>query len=213
MTTPQTEAPAPPSPRLLPADADTAARMITYCKLLADAFAARKTELQDEAKERRLFRRKATIPVEHPADPERDLSLVSVTNPKPKAVSTAPAELRDWMLEHHDDLCRDQDIIVGSTEAVIQALREYAPDSVVAKLVTIKRGPADWAVEDILRASLDADRPVGPGGEIDDDAPPGVQIVRPEPTVQVRLAEDAIEHLTSFVAAGGAAQALGIASE
>ena len=190
---PQVQDEAPPSPTVLPADGQTAATMLTLHKLLTEQLTGARGRIIDHARTERLLRPGARFVVDNPADPDRELGTVTVPKPSPPkhAVTDEPA-LHEWIRTHHDDLCRDDDQLTpGRTADIIAALRDYAPDDVIADLVQTKRVVPAWAVEDILRASDEAGQAVGPGGEIDDDAPPGVALRSRTSVPSVKLTPDA----------------------
>ncbi|MEV1295172.1 hypothetical protein [Pseudonocardia sp. NPDC049635] len=197
---PQVATTAPPSPSVLPADGQTAATMLALHKLLTERLAGARTSLIEHARTERLLRPGARFVVDNPADPDRELATVTVPKPSaPKHTVTDEPALHDWIREHHDDLCRDHDQLApGRTADVIAALRDYAPDDVVADLVHTSRTVPGWAVEDILRASDEAGQVVGPGGEIDDDAPPGIAYRSRQGVPSVKLAADATEQFTAL---------------
>ena len=130
-----------------------------------------------------------------PADPSVKLAAVTATDPESTAKVTDPEAFHQWMRDNYPDRCEERDLLVGSTAQVIDALREHCPADVLARLVTTDVVPRDWATAEVLTLTKTAGAPVGPGGEMDENAPPGVELEQKPSVVQVRLEPGAVEHV------------------
>jgi hypothetical protein len=169
-------------------------------KAIADHTAARMKTLREDAPE--VFLPGDGLPVVSPLNRRLKLAKVTATDPKPEAVVTDPDELRDWFLENHDDRCEDVDQLIGTTAQVIDALRQYAPAEILDQLVTTERTVPDYEVKNLLTRSAGTGQPIGPGGEVDENAPRGVEVRDKPSNVQVLLTEGAIPHILELWQAG-----------
>lgn len=186
-----------PAPHINPR---LAAFEFAVTKAIADHAASRMKTLRERAVE--AFIPSDRIPVVSPIDRRRHIATVSATDPKPEAVVTDRDELTAWFFEHYDERCEDVEKLVGSTAQVIAALRQYAPADVVDQLITVDRIVPDYEISNLLTRSAGSGKPIGPGGEIDDQAPPGVEVRERDWSMQVRLADDAIPHILELWRAG-----------
>jgi hypothetical protein len=174
-------------------DPVVAAERFATVKALAEGFAALLNTMRENAD--LAFRPKQRQPVVSPTDPNLELALVSMTNPSPKAAVTDQTAFEAWMRERYPEKFQTRDRLIGSTTDVIAALRAYVPEFVLDSLVTTEDYLPDWETKAVLTHSKGAGCPVGPGGETGEDAPPGITVETPHPTVQVRLTEDAVPHV------------------
>lgn len=171
-----------------------AALQFVVTKTLADHCASAMKTLREHAGD--AFRRGDRLTVTSPVD-DTPLGTVSATNPGREAVVVDRDEFNQWMLENYDDRCEDTPIILASTAQLVDLLAEHAPH-----LLTWDRRPADWAENEVLKLSAKVGQPIGPGGEIGEHAPPGIEVRTKASTVQVRLAEDAFDRVAELWRAG-----------
>lgn len=152
-----------------------------------------------------------TLAVRSPLDDTR-IARVLRTDPDPTAAVTDQAALEKWVVKRYPEK------LVGRWEirnmsAAIDVLRAHAPH-----LVAFVESVPDWAVNELVKKSATAGQPVGYGGEVDDDAPPGITIETPDGVLQVRVdwqqAESAIVALwdAHMVAMDGNIRRIGGAS-
>jgi hypothetical protein len=132
------------------------------------------------------------VSVAAPDHPDLDLGHVLRTQPKGSAVVTDPYAFAKWMATNYPE--RVQDVTTIPTTNLVEAiliLREHAP-YVLVDIATVM----DWAEAEVLKLTVRAKEPCGPGGELDI---PGIGYEPPGPgVVTVRLSNDgpaAIERL------------------
>jgi hypothetical protein len=154
--------------------------LVTKCvaDVAANAIRERRTELAE------ALTNGDRINVSAPDDAVTDLGHVLRTKPKGVAVVTDVAALTKWMTVNYPDRVQNVTTIPPSNLGkAIQILRECAP-YILADVTTIM----DWAESEILKCTVKAKAPCGPGGELDI---PGVTYQPPGPgVITVRLSDD-----------------------
>jgi len=109
------------------------------------------------------------------ADPSgsgRVISQVTVDKAGYKATVTDPKEVEQWVRKKYPEkLQKKTRIVPGQEEAVILALRQYA-----GFLLEEYEDIPDYVISGLLSKCEQAHKPMGWGGEIDDDAPPGIKV-------------------------------------
>lgn len=166
-------------------------------KGIATAASTAEKRLRAEAEE--VFRRGDRLTVESPYDDGTELGTVTMTKPAPVAAVTDETAFVGWMADRYPDQCDDEVSIDPACMAdAIAYLAEHAPDYLTRPRTVVR----PWAREAVLKLSLDAGQPIGPGGECDADAPAGVAVNRPKPTVQVRLTPNAVPTVGRMLADG-----------
>lgn len=138
------------------------------------------------------------VNVVSPDDPTMKLGTVWKTETKPSAVVTSEPEFLKWHQDNYEDRVELVPELDSNRMSEIMAIVEARnPD-----LIRWKPKVKDWAREEILKATIKARQAVGPGGEIDDHAPP-VEFVPPKNgTLTVKAAEDAGEIVRSLWESG-----------
>jgi hypothetical protein len=199
-----------PAPTLSPeVDLRAAAADLAFNKVIHEIAGARNRALRDAAPA--AFFPGETVIVTHPLDRRRKIARVTASDPKPVAVISDEDAFRDWMLEHHDDQCEDVEVLLGASgitggnlRKIITVLRAYAPAEVQDELITTDRRPLEHVVSNMLKRSANLGEPVGPNGELGDDAPPHIEIRTKLPTVTVTLEDTAVDDVVELWRAGRA---------
>ncbi|HWO59451.1 MAG TPA: hypothetical protein VNO31_05395, partial [Umezawaea sp.] len=107
-----------------------------------------------------------------PSGSGRTISQVTVWKAGYKATVTDPLELEKWVKEKYPEkVVKKTRIVPGNEDAVILALREHA-----GFLLEEHEDVPDYVLAGLLAKSEQAHKPMGWGGEIDDDAPPGIKV-------------------------------------
>lgn len=174
--------PEAPTPR------DTALAFIVT-KAFGDAAKAADKHLRSIAPDAFLEGDRVVVP--SPYDRRMRLGTVTMTNPAPVASIDVASEdaFTAWMAERYPDQVEEScRILPGSMAAAIAVLVEHAPHLLDEPEVRVR----PWAREAVLKASVAEGKPVGPGGEVDQDAPPGVTVHKPAGTPQVRMNPEAM---------------------
>lgn len=111
------------------------------------------------------------------------VGLVWRTDPKGTAVVTDRPALTAWVVENYPERI-DTEYVPIPWHLVVKVLEEHAPE-----LLTGSQVIAPWAEGEILRNTVKAKHPCGPGGEAD---VPGVAYEPPAPgVVTAKLSDDA----------------------
>jgi hypothetical protein len=126
-----------------------------------------------------FLRRGDRLTITDPFNDDVKIGTVSKTDPDDTAEVTDPAAFRDWMATHYPENVRHQRHITGPMDEVVAVLAEHAPHLLSEEAVEVR----PWARDEVLRKSVTAGVPVGPGGELD---VPGVTVKKGKPTLQVR---------------------------
>lgn len=124
----------------------------------------------------------------HPDDDERAIAKVTHFAPKKKATVVDRAAVDAWILANYPDKTETNTKVIGSQADVMDVLREHAP--FLLEDVTEVR---DWARNELLLKSAAAGVPTGFGGEIDEHAPPGIQVTSPAGVLRVTVQPNAAE--------------------
>lgn len=140
-----------------------------------------------------LMKKGDTISARSPLD-DTKIARVSKSDPKRRALITDRAAVEAWINERYPDKLVERTEITGPMPEVLAVLRAHAPH-----LVTDRKSVPDWAVNELLLKAEKAGAPVGYGGELDDHAPPGIEVSTPDGVVSVTLdkanADEAIRAL------------------
>lgn len=122
------------------------------------------------------------VGVPDPTDPDVRLGMVYRTESKPSAVVTDEDEFIVWHLREHPSRVNTIMSIDPNREGeALDVLHRYAPDLLVSR-----HEVDDWAREEVLKATVKAREPVGPHGELDDQAPPVRYVPAKKGTITVR---------------------------
>ena len=166
-----------------------AALQFAVTKAVADHATAAMKTLREDANQ--VFMPGDRLVVTSPLDRRVRIGTVTATDPEDEAVVVDEAAFTEWMTEHHGDQCETTGELIGSTWQVVAAILNHCPPDVADSLVRTSLKPTAQARNAVLKLSAKAGVPVGPGGEV--DGPPGIEIRQKPSTVQVRLAEDAMD--------------------
>lgn len=169
---------------------------LTTAMAIKNAGAAAEAKIRKEAGD--VFRRGERLVVSSPYDDDVDLAELTVTKPKAAPAVTDEAAFTAWMAKQYPEQCEDRvSIDPACMDDVIAFLEEHAPDYLMDERVV-----RPWAREAVLKLSLEAKEPRGPGGEVGDDAPPGISMVTAKSVVQVKLTADAVPTVGRMLADG-----------
>lgn len=108
------------------------------------------------------------VNVQDPTDPDVRLGMIYRTEPKPSAVVESEIDLMHWHRRHHPDRIEYVKSLDPERMGEIMAIVEARNPDLIRELPVVK----DWAREEVLKATVKAREPVGPHGELDDQAPP-----------------------------------------
>ena len=128
-----------------------------------------------------------TLTIAHP-DGDEEIAKVTHSKPKPKAVVTDVRALDAWVLANYPGKAETFTKVIGSQADVLDVLREHAP--FLLEEVTEVR---DWTRNELTKKSATAGEPVGFGGELGEDAPPGIDVSFPDGVLRVLVAANAPE--------------------
>ncbi len=126
-----------------------------------------------------------TLTVAHP-DSDEEIAKVTHSKPKPKAVVTDVRALDAWVLTNYPNKAATK--VIGSQADVLDVLREHAP-FLLEEVAEVR----DWARNELTVKSSAAGEPVGFGGEIGENAPPGIKVITPDGVLRVLVAKNAAE--------------------
>jgi hypothetical protein len=134
-----------------------------------------------------------TLSARSPLDDVK-IARVGKSDPKARASFSDQPAAEQWVTDRYPEKLVERTEIVGPMAEVLQVLRDHAPH-----LVADRKSVPDWALNELLVKAEQLGRPVGFGGELDEHAPPGIEVTVPEGVLTVVLdkanAESAIQAL------------------
>lgn len=125
------------------------------------------------------------------------LIKASMSDPKDEATVIDRKAVDAWICDNYLAKTEIVTRIIGSNADVLDALREHAPF-----LVEDVRVVPDWAVNELVVKSAGAGEPVGYGGEMGEQAPPGIKVSKPDGRLTVSKGKNAQHALEQMWAAG-----------
>lgn len=147
-----------------------------------NAVRAREAEEEAKAEAVKVLRRGSTQMATNPLKPEEEFVQVTVS----KATYSAEAEDRPltegWVRERYADKLEKKTRLIGTAteQDVMNVLRTFAP----YLLEEVEFVP-DHVIRELELKSAKARQPMGWGGEVGDDAPPGIVVRKSNPQVKV----------------------------
>lgn len=154
---------------------------LAFLKFVGAAVKAADAEARQDAA--RLMRKGTTLPIRSPIDDSK-MARTTMSDPKPVATVVDPAALDEWVREHYPEKVKTETVIVGTDAEVIAVLRESEQGR---RLLAVQDILPGWVVNEIVTLSKGAGEPVGPGGEIGDDAPRGIDVHVPDGVLSVTV--------------------------
>ncbi len=184
-TPPGDTTPAPVNPR------DVALQAIAT-KAIYEAVGKNLRTLRDEAPDA-VFERGDRFSVRSPLDRKVKLGTVSASDPKVEAKIVNQAVFDQWVLDNHPDDCVDVDVVAATDAELLAVLREHAPH-----LIRTDVKPAEWVAPTVIKLSAAAGEPVSQHNEMDDQAPPAVEILEKKSVLTIDVEDDALEHVAEL---------------
>ncbi|MEU4804400.1 hypothetical protein [Actinosynnema sp. NPDC023587] len=124
------------------------------------------------------FRRGATGIAVSPLSPDAELAQITVTKATYKATTRDRTKTEDWIKANYGEKVKTRTRIVGSDTDVLNVLRTLAP-----YLLEEEEYVPDNVIYELELKSQKARQPMGWGGEVGDDAPPGIEVTISDPKV------------------------------
>lgn len=145
----------------------------------------------------KVLGREASLPVMNPLNPGEEFVKVTVSKLTYSATTMDRSAAVEWVKEYYRDKVEKKTRLVpGTTERdVFNVLRQFAP----YLLEEIDVVP-DHVIQELERKSRHARQPMGFGGEVGKDAPPGI-VVTPS-TPQVRITFRKVDVVDDLIACG-----------
>ena len=167
-----TTEPAEPTPR------DVALRRLALLTALKDRVV--EAEKQAYAAASTHLGKGDTSTIVNPANPEEVIVKITKVRGRKRADITHRGDVEKWVVANYPGKTETKTVVNGSQADVIAVLREHAP----FLLEEVTEVPAH-AVNELCLLSAAAGEPVGFGGEIGEQAPPGIEVVEHGVTVRV----------------------------
>lgn len=147
-----------------------------------NALRAQDAEASAKADVVRVLRRGATVPATNPLKPDEEFVQVTVSKLTWKANVVDRAATDEWVKEKYPNRIEKKTRLLRSVteEDLFKVLRHHAP----YLLEEIDIVP-DHVVRELELKSTKARQPMGWGGEVDDDAPPGIVVAGSTPQVKI----------------------------
>lgn len=130
--------------------------------------------------------RGATLTAANPLRPEQEVAQVNVSKATWSASTIDRAATEEWVkARYRDRVVKKTRLLPTVTEQdVLNVLRTFAP----YLLEEIDEVP-DHVIRQLELKSEKAHRPMGWGGEVGDDAPPGIKVTESDPKVTITFRE------------------------
>jgi len=164
---------------------------ITFLKVLSEYMAGRYDE--ERGKQAAAMKRGDRLSGRDPRDDSK-LSLVTLTDPKPRVDVTSITELTQWLADEYPELTENVTTIIGSDAEVKEVLFQHAPE-----LLRQTRQIKPDALRELKAACVTLGHVMGPGGEA---KVPGLEVRTPDPVLQCRPVEDSLPRLLALFREG-----------
>lgn len=177
-TTTDADTPAEPAGNAL-ADANNAL-------LVKLAVASRKSQEAQKAEKAakkevvEAFRRGATQVAADPRKPDEEIAQITVSKVTWSAQALDRAAVDEWVKAKYADKAEKKVRIICTDEDVLNIMRTFAPYYLEEVHVV-----PDHVIRELELKSEVAHQPMGWGGEIGDDAPPGIAVTPSDPKITI----------------------------
>lgn len=143
---------------------------------------AKEAEIEAKAEAVKVLRRGSTQVATNPLKPEEEFVQVTVSKSTYSAKATDRKLLEEWVTERYADKVETQTRLTSTTteQDVINVLKTFAP--YLLEEVTVV---PDHVIRELELKSQKAHQPMGWGGEVGEDAPPGIVVEKSTPRVTI----------------------------